>query len=241
MAKIAQLKTKSYKGAIICDFDATVTIEDVCDILMGAFSDGRWRNIGERYLKGELSHQDLNEKFISFLDVTPDQIDEFIIQNISVRPGFNNFVEYCYAHDYALLIVSSGWDYYITKILSEFNSIQLLSVNDLSKIKKHKLFIICNKIRYQENDHKWKIEPPSFPTSPKSAPDKKFILTSLKRLKYNPIVVIGDSMNDMEAALVADKVFARSELVDLCERNSIYYKRFETFYDVIQGLNSYKL
>ncbi len=237
MTKSARVESRSYRGAIICDFDATITTEDVCDALMENFSDSRWRNIGERYLKGELSHQDLNEKFISFLDATPDQIDKFVSQNISVRSGFHSFVEYCYAHDYALFIVSSGWDYYITKILSEFESVQLLSVDDLSKIKEHRLFIICNKIRYQENDHKWEIESPSFPTSPKSAPGKKFILTRLKELKYSPIVVIGDSRNDMEVALVADEIFARDSLADLCEHNGIRCKRFETFNDVIKGLD----
>ena len=238
MTKSVRVEPEAYRGAIICDFDATITTDDVCDALMKAFSDDRWRNIGKRYLKGELSHQELNEKFVSFLDATPGQIDKFISLNISVRPGFNSFVEYCYANDYALFIVSSGWDYYIKKILAKFEKIQLLSVDNLSKIRGRRLFIICNKIRYLEDTRGWKIKSPSFPISFQSVPDKKFILISLKGLKYSPIVVIGDSMNDLKVALTADKVFARGELADLCERNGIHYKRFETFYDVIKGLNT---
>jgi len=236
MTKSTQVEPQSYKGAIICDFDATVTIEDVCDVLMKTFSDGRWRDIGEKYLKGELSHQELNKKFISFLDATPNQIDKFIGQNVSLRPGFNNFVEYCDMRGYALFIISNGWDYYIKKILYQFESMELFSTDDLLNIKRYQLFIICNKIRYHEDNHKWEIELPSFPTSHKSAPDKKFILTSLKELQYNPVVFIGDGVNDMEAAFVADEIFARGSLTDLCEHNGIRYKRFETFDDIIKGL-----
>lgn len=238
MTKITQARPTIHNDAIICDFDATVTTEDVCDLLMAEFGGERWRDVGEKYLRGELSHQELNKKFISFLEATPDQINKFISQNVSLRPGFNGFVEYCYTHDYALFIVSSGWNYYIKKILSQFESVELFSVEDLLRINKYQLFIICNKIQYQKSNNKWKIESPSFPNSLKSAPDKKFILTVLKNLHYNPVVVIGDSINDIEAASIADKVFARDSLADLCKHDDIRYKQFETFNDIIKGLDT---
>jgi 2-hydroxy-3-keto-5-methylthiopentenyl-1-phosphate phosphatase len=49
-------------------------------------------------------------------------------------------------------------------------------------------------------------------------------------------ILIGDSVTDFEGAKLADIVFARSHLIELCEKLELPFYPFETFFDIIAQL-----
>ncbi|UUZ85619.1 hypothetical protein LJK88_20195 [Paenibacillus sp. P26] len=69
---------------------------------------------------------------------------------------------------------------------------------------------------------------------------KTAIIRSYPKEDYERIL-IGDSITDFEGAKLADTVFARSHLVQLCEDLKLNYYPFENFFDVIRRLEELKV
>ena len=105
------------KTLVQCDFDGTITEEDVSFLLLDAFADGDWRQIFREYEKGKISVGRFNMKAFSMVKADKERLLELVRREIKVRPGFHELVACCRRKGFRFAIVSNGLDSYIEEIL----------------------------------------------------------------------------------------------------------------------------
>jgi 2-hydroxy-3-keto-5-methylthiopentenyl-1-phosphate phosphatase len=55
---------------------------------------------------------------------------------------------------------------------------------------------------------------------------------------HGPVAFVGDGQSDRYGALYSDIVFAKDALVEICELDGVPFRRWETFDDVREGLET---
>lgn len=233
MTECEQLFSES--EVVACDFDGTITCQDACDQILAAFANGDWNDIGRSYEKGDISHEEMNTRFMEMLAVSPEDLEAFVRKNISVRNDFNDFVLACKELEIMPLIISSGWDFYIKILLSEQNVIFPESLEDLTDIKSDCLPVICNRIKFDSASASWRIEFP-FTGNQKSSPNKTAIIHALRHEGVKNIIAIGDGLSDRGMARAADLVFSRDMLTEYCRDHGIKAIEFDTFREIEDAL-----
>ncbi|MCA1319261.1 2-hydroxy-3-keto-5-methylthiopentenyl-1-phosphate phosphatase [Bacillus tianshenii] len=214
----------SGRPMIFCDFDGTVTDSDNIIAIMKKYAPSEWNELKDRVLSQEISIREGVGKMFSLLPSSQkEEISTYILENAVIRKGFREFVEYTDNQQIPLYIVSGGIDFFVKPLLRGI-------VPDAR--------IYCNESDFSEESIKinW----------PHSCDEecqnecgccKPSVIRKLAD-KETYKIVIGDSITDLQAAKMADKVIARDFLVEKCEQESITYEIFEDFFDVIRILKN---
>jgi 2,3-diketo-5-methylthio-1-phosphopentane phosphatase len=145
-------------------------------------------------------------------NIDKEELDKYI-DNFQIDSAFKMFVEFCRENRHDLFILSDGFDYYIQKILKKEG------IEEVSIYSNH-LTIDMNKLI------------PSFPYF-----DSGFL--SSANCKRNHIInnssdddftfYIGDGNSDKDTAQYCDFIFAKNDLLKLCEKERITYFPFQNF------------
>lgn len=224
---------KTTRSAVLCDFDGTVTNQDVTDEILKNFAPKTWTNVGEKYLEGKISHMEMNRQFARIISVTPAQLRHFLKSKITLRDGFRAFARRLSKKDIPLVIVSSGWDFYIREILGDKKVFFLADNKDLVKIDLEQINIISNKIRFNKQSQGWEL---TFPWQKYScnisSPCKGKIRDLVKKLFYGRIVSIGDSRTDVCMLEKSDKLYSTGELSLICDSKGFTHQDFTSFEEV---------
>ena len=201
---------------IQCDFDGTITRNNLSVLLRENFAHGDWQKIDSDYLHGHLTVEQSNKLQFVLIKEPEEKLQEFVRQHIEVKPGFLEFVDYCQESAIPFVIVSSGLDFYIETVLAE------IGMPDLE--------LHCGQTSFGNDgiivsyhDPEGNIINEGF---------KKRYLTSLKKRGKN-IIYIGDGLSDLEAARDANHVFATRHLLELLTVESVLYSAFSDFYDLL--------
>ncbi len=83
--------TEATKTLIQCDFDGTITEEDVSFLLLDIFANGDWRQLLTEYREGKISVGDFNRKAFSMVKVDRQTLIEFVRNEVKVQAGFHEF------------------------------------------------------------------------------------------------------------------------------------------------------
>ena len=96
--------TEVTKTLVQCDFDGTITQQDISFLLLDAFADGDWRQLLEEYR-------------------------EFMRGKVAIRPGFHELLAYCRRRGFHFVVVSNGLDFYIEALLGDLgvNNIEVFA------------------------------------------------------------------------------------------------------------------
>ena len=97
---------------IQCDFDGTITRNNLSVLLREKYACGNWREIDVDYLHGRLTVEQSNQLQFTLIKEPEEKLQEFVCQHIKVRPGFVKFVTHCRKNGIPIVIVSSGLDFY---------------------------------------------------------------------------------------------------------------------------------
>ncbi len=204
---------------IQCDFDGTITSNNLSILLREHFARGNWRRIDSDYLHSKLTVEQSTQLQFSLIKEPKEKLQEFVFQHIEVRPGFVEFVRYCRESAIPFVIVSSGLDFYIEPVLLE------IGMPDLE--------LHCGRTSFSRDgidvayyDPEGNIVSEGF---------KKKHLAWLRKRDKN-IIYIGDGLSDLEAACQADHVFATGHLVKLLGAQSITCSSFSDFHDLLYQL-----
>jgi len=224
---------KNDKKVILCDFDGTIADVDVCDVVMKKFSPDEFTYYGNLFDKGEISHDKMNEIFLNNLNVSPKKLSVFLKKNIRIREGFYEFVEYCIENNIVLIIVSTGWDFYIKKILGKV-AIYFPGTPESVKMDIGKLPVICNKINYINEKKSWDIFY-QWKSEGDFSPDKREIVLCLQK-SFDKVFIIGDGSGDYGMALLAHRIFSINELTSFCKNKKLPYYEFGNFFDIMKNL-----
>lgn len=223
------------KEAILCDFDGTITMQDVTDEALRKFADPSWRDVGRLYSNGIISHAEMNKRFATLLHAKPAGLKSFIIETIQLRNGFDDFVNLCKELGILLIIVSSGWDFYIKPFIKE--AIFINNLDEIFTFKKSFIPVISNHLFFNKINHRWYLKLSWNSHSCKiSSPCKGVIASLLKERGINDIISIGNSETDICMAQESNLVFATDSLVDICIKKSIAFQGFKSFAEVNRTL-----
>jgi 2-hydroxy-3-keto-5-methylthiopentenyl-1-phosphate phosphatase len=214
------------KMIVFCDFDGTITENDNIINIMKYYNPPGWETIKDDILGGRISvRKGVGRLFWLLPASSQEEITNYAIKQAKIRPGFDQFIQYCQEHNIRLLITSGGIDFFVFPILSRYPI--------------PKQHIYCNSSDF--NGKQIQILWP-YSCDELCSRDCGMCKTSILRSHSGMDdikIVIGDSITDLAVAKMADLVIARDFLLQKCQEYSLPYKDFELFYDVIKILKQF--
>ena len=206
---------------IQCDFDGTITEEDVSFTLLDTFTQGDWRKIFQQYRENKISVGDFNTKAFALVKAGREELLEAAKSKVELRDGLHELVTYCQRRGFRLVIVSNGLDFYITSILED------VGLGDVEVHAAQTRFHLGGlKVQYIGPDG-----------SPLSSDFKVAYTRAFLKQGYR-VVCVGNGPSDIFPASLAQHVFARDGLLDCCKERNLQCQPFDDLNDVIRGLES---
>ncbi|MBS0464172.1 MAG: haloacid dehalogenase-like hydrolase, partial [Proteobacteria bacterium] len=102
---------------ILCDFDGTISVEDVTDSLLEHHAHPDWMALERRWKAGEIGSRQCLDGQIGMLDADRRQLDA-LFASMRIDRSFPAFVEAALAARIPVRIVSDGLDMAIEAILA---------------------------------------------------------------------------------------------------------------------------
>jgi len=213
------MTAKKMKILVQCDFDGTLTEEDISFSLLDAFAQGNWRQLLQEYREHKLPVGAFNTQAFAMIKADKATLLEAVKGEVKIRPGLQELVAYCSKRSYRLVIVSNGLDFYIKAILEDIG---------LQDLETH-----AAQTWFHPEGMKVKYIGPNgeqLDTGLKEAYTKLFLEQG-----YD-IVYIGDGISDIYPARHAYQVLARGDLLDQCKKDKLKCKPFGDLIDVVKAL-----
>jgi len=200
---------------ILCDFDGTLTEQDVTNLIWDNYIDPNWREIMlPPYRAGTSTTLDLMSGGYNSITATAAELMEFVTPLVNHRIGFLNFHAQCKARGWPAYVVSCGLEFYIKPYLPEG------------------MPLFCYGSEHKKS---WQVFLPRDLDVRKDEDFKIYVLNKLKqRHPGMPTVFIGDGRNDFPIARQVDHVFAikDSSLESLCKEAGVACTVVSTFDEV---------
>ncbi|MBI2869983.1 MAG: HAD-IB family phosphatase [Chloroflexi bacterium] len=210
------------KTIVQCDFDGTVTVEDISFILLDAFAEGDWRQTLQDYRDGRISVGGFNARAFGLVKASRESLLDFLTCRASfrVRQGFPELVRYCADNGVKFVIVSNGLDFYIRAVLRG------IGLDGLDVFAAENRFSPQGmKVRYVGPDGN------HMDDSFKEAYTRLFLEDGYR------VVYIGNGLSDIHPAKHAQQIFAIDDLLKGCRAAGIDCTPFQDFSEVVQGLD----
>jgi 2-hydroxy-3-keto-5-methylthiopentenyl-1-phosphate phosphatase len=206
--------------ALFFDFDNTLTAGDVLDQVIEAFSPNElWRDWENAWVEGRLSARECLRRQMENLRVTRDVLLDFL-SKVRIDPALPAIVEWAETREVDVIIVSDSFLPMIHHVLR---------TNGIDTVP-----ILANDLRFRGDRLI-----PSFPFyDPASARSANAKARHLAPYSANNIVFAGDGQSDLDAALVADVVFAKSTLAKELRARGVAYHPFDTLEPVLEFLET---
>jgi 2-hydroxy-3-keto-5-methylthiopentenyl-1-phosphate phosphatase len=208
------------KTLVQCDFDGTITEEDISFFLLDAFAQRDWRRLLREYKEHRISVGEFNTKAFAMVKADKHMLLEALKGNVKVRAGFHELVNYCLERGFRLVIVSNGLDFYIRAVLKDLRLRNIEVYAAQASFHPEGM-----KVQYVGPDGK-RLED-GF---------KEAYTQSFLKLGYK-VIYIGNGDSDVAPAKYAHHVFATGDLLAYCRENNLKYKPFETFIDIVRELD----
>jgi 2-hydroxy-3-keto-5-methylthiopentenyl-1-phosphate phosphatase len=208
---------------IFCDFDGTITTTDNIMALMKKFAPPEWNTIKDDVLSQEKTIKEgVGEMFRLLPSSSREDLLQYLLDTHQLREGFEDFILWSQQRNIELKIVSGGMDFFVEPILDGIVPAEN---------------VYCNGADFTEETIKitW-----PHPCDEYCRNECGCCKTSIIRQEADPgdfIVMIGDSITDLEGAKMADFVFACGDfLAGKCKELGLNYRFFDTFQEVITDL-----
>ena len=218
-AEVKMEPTGKVKTLVQCDFDGTITEEDVSFFILDAFANGDWRRLLDQYREGRISVGSFNTRAVVMVKEGKETLDKFVMEKVIIREGFHELLSYCRRKGFRFVIVSNGLNFYIKTIL------RALGVDNIEVFAAQAIFSPDGiKARYMGPDG---IE---LQDGFKEAYVRHFIKSGYR------IIYVGNGASDISSARLAYHVFATGPLLAHCKEANLNCTPFTDFNDVVQGL-----
>ena len=205
-----------------CDFDGTVTREDVIDRVLEEFADPAWIDIERSWVNGEIGSRDCLTMQTQLIKAKERDLLDFV-EGIGIDETFVDFAGYCKSNAIEIFILSDGIDLFIKSILNRYG------LNDIR--------IFANSLGTTNGSYKM-----YFPYFREDCLSKAGIC-KCKMMEELSIpeginILVGDGRSDFCLARKADLTFAKSTLLDFCRVEKITHIEHREFRDVIEWLRN---
>jgi len=207
------------KTLVQCDFDGTVTEEDISFLLLDVFAQGDWRRLLRDYKEHVISVGEFNTRAFAMVKADKDRLLAALEGRFKVRAGFQEMVNYCLRQGFRLVIVSNGLDFYIRAVLKSLGltDIQVYSAQASFHPEGMKVQYVGPDGRRLEDGF------------------KEVFIQSFLKLGYR-VIYIGNGDSDVAPAKYAHHVFATGDLLAYSKKNNLHCRPFENFRDVVREL-----
>jgi 2-hydroxy-3-keto-5-methylthiopentenyl-1-phosphate phosphatase len=205
-------------ASLLIDFDGTACPYDVSEELLDVFGDGDWRQYDAAVDRRELGLRQAAEIQASMLHASRDEMLAFALERFTVDETFPRFVAYASATRRPLAVISDGFGFYVRPILERAGLGHLeVMTNDLVDGQlvhpfEHGVCVGCGTCKMRAA--------------------VRF------RETYGSVAYVGEGQSDRYGALYSDLVFAKKDLVRICEEDGVLYRMWETFDDIRMVLES---
>ena len=213
------------KTLVQCDFDGTITEEDVGFLLLDKFGQGDWQQLLREYQAHSITVDTFNTRVFAMVKADKATLLEAVDKMARVREGFHELVDYCSGKDIRLVIVSNGLAFYIEAILKRIG-LENISIH-AAQTEFHPEGL---KVKY--------IGPDGRRLGRQSDDGLKETYTRLFLKEGYRVVYVGNGDSDIHAARYAHHVFARDTLLECCRENGINCMPFADLNDVVEGLEN---
>ncbi|MDE3181576.1 MAG: MtnX-like HAD-IB family phosphatase [Acidobacteriota bacterium] len=218
----------SARPIVFCDFDGTITLADVTDMILSKLADPAWRKIERAWRDGKIGSRECLGRQLALVKATPEALNE-VVDSAPLDPGFRDFVRFVRRKQIPFIVTSDGLDYVIRRVLAQSgfhagprNGIHFFSAS--GRLAEGRLVV-------------------SFPHASASCRDGcatcKPRILEVERTDHWPVIYVGDGLSDRHAVKHADFVFARQPLLNLCRKEGIPCRPFDTFRDIADALGSW--
>jgi len=218
---------------IYCDFDGTISTEDITDTLLDTFGMPGWQVLEQRWVAGEIGSQDCMSGQIALLDASASEL-EGCLDSINIDPYFAEFVHYARAQRVPLNVVSDGLDYAINYLL------QRHGISGLP--------IFANQL-IQVSERRWSLNFPYYQQQCRKssgtckcaiAGDTNILAGDTKPVAGNNVtgksLLIGDGRSDFCVSRQVDHVFAKDSLISECQKNGTSFTPINDFSQAAEHL-----
>lgn len=206
-----------HRVEVLCDFDGTITNDDIGFRIIEAFGSPGWQEVEEAYQRGEKGSRQALLEIFSTIHVSEDRLRHFIEGNFHVDPYFGSFLDFCGRLNVNVTVLSDGFDFYIDLMFAKFgvevpylaNSLRVVDGSLLATFPHHSACCgLCGNCKrtYAEQLKRWGAD----------------------------IIYIGDGCSDRCASETADIVFAKDFLAEHCRQKGINYRPFKGFADILR-------
>jgi len=211
--------TEAKKTLVQCDFDGTITEEDVSFLLLDAFTNGSWRELLRWYREKRITVNYFNTKAFGMIKADRRTLVRFAKERVKIRVGFHQLVACCRRRNIRFVIVSNGMDFYIDAILKD------TGMNDIE--------VFAAETRFGSEG----LEAAYMGPDGSQLEDgfKDAYIRSFLEKGYR-VIYIGDGLSDASPARYAQHVFARGELLAYCNKGNLKCTPFIDLNDVVHKL-----
>jgi 2-hydroxy-3-keto-5-methylthiopentenyl-1-phosphate phosphatase len=209
-------------NALLVDFDGTACLQDVSELLLDAFGEPGWDRFDDAVDRGEMGLREAGDHQVAMLRGARDEMLAFALEHAELAPTFAPFVGWAEERGLPLTLASDGFAFYIRPILERAGLGRLEAVtNELAQA-----------------DGRWALRHPNGHPDCLGCGTCKMLAAQQLRERHGPIAFVGEGQSDRYGALYSDLVFARDALVEICERDGVPYRPWETFEDVRAALET---
>lgn len=226
---LTQVKYKEYeivahsnitrKILVQCDFDGTITMDDVSFLLLDAFADGDWRQLLEQYKEGKIPVGQFNMQAFAMVKSDRRTLLDFMKDKVEIRAGFNELLSYCQQQGFRFVIVSNGLNFYIEDILKGMG---------ITNIK-----VFAAQTRFDPKGVEVKYIGPD---GDELQDNFKVAYTRLFLNMGYQVIYLGNGISDLSPASQSHHVFATGELSDACKQANVNCTVFTDLNEVVRRL-----
>ncbi|WP_238889007.1 MtnX-like HAD-IB family phosphatase [Achromobacter insuavis] len=214
-------ETFSSDWTILCDFDGTISHQDVTDTLLVRYGRPGWEALEEAWERGDIGSRDCMSQQVALLDMSASELQESL-GRITIDPGFHRFVRQARHLGMEVHVISDGLDHAISTVLSR---------EGLGQIP-----IVANRL-LPAGPRRWKLETPWAQAGCASANCKCGQLEA-HREAGRRILYVGDGTSDFCVSTNADYVLAKAWLLDYCREKKLPHSSFVDFDEALPHLSS---
>lgn len=208
---------------IVCDFDGTIALNDVTDVLLERFALPEWQAIEAEWKAGRIGSRECMARQVDLLRAEPAALDA-LLDDIAIDPGFPAFVAQARHLGCELLVVSDGLDYAIRRVLG-----------------RHRLGhlpIMANRLELIGGD-RWRL---AFPHATDSCAKGsgtckcRIAKAEIEGPRQPLRLLVGDGASDFCCATSVHMVFAKDKLLAHCRAQGLPHVAFADFTDAARLL-----
>lgn len=211
--------TEKTKTLVQCDFDGTITEEDISFLILDAFADGDWKGLLEEYKAGRISVGDFNTRAFSMVKADKKTLRQLVRQKTRIRDGFPELLDYCHRKGFRFVIVSNGLEFYIKTIL------KCLGIDNIQ--------VFAAKAKFNPNGIRASYIGPDgieLQNDFKEAYIRRFLENGYR------IIYIGNGASDVPSARLANHVFAADTMLAHCRQARLDCTPFSSLNDVVKAM-----